>query len=362
MNKRVWDAAIDLQLERQIGLNWCWAATAKGVVDYYGGPQLAQCRYATHFLGETESCCDGDERTERCDVAHDVDSVLRHFGVYAPPPFRRGVSLETLRRELDRDRPVVALMRFGDGTVHSLVVTAVDVANERIGFSDPWYGPTRDELSAHAFATNYELGGRWMYTILTRPPHADFDAAVSFLHVASSDDGERSSHAPRRTHDALELDVYEVGPAPLAAGAGPQAAERVAQTVVRLDSAPSGDRDPHGATPRWERALRAMRGEIDARVAHGYEVRLLRVPSLLLTSLWFVRTPPRPNDPDAHFLPIAPVPQFVEAGQDYTLRDFRELLVEPARRTLRSLDVNRAAIARLDEETSGGDPERFHDR
>ena len=45
---RVWDAALDLELERQIGLRWCWAATAKGIVDYYGGPVLPQCRYATH--------------------------------------------------------------------------------------------------------------------------------------------------------------------------------------------------------------------------------------------------------------------------------------------------------------------------
>ena len=46
------------------------------------------------------------------DVAHDVDSVLHHFGVYAPPPYRRAIGLQTLRRELERDRPVVALMRF----------------------------------------------------------------------------------------------------------------------------------------------------------------------------------------------------------------------------------------------------------
>ena len=156
--ERVWDAALDLVLERQIGLNWCWAATAKGIVDYYGGPQLPQCRYATHFLNQTESCCDGNEQSPRCDVAYDVDSVLRHFGLYAPPPFRRPVHLVTLRRELERDRPVVALMRFRDGTVHALAITAVDVTEQRIGFSDPWYGPQPDSRAAHVFANDYEGG------------------------------------------------------------------------------------------------------------------------------------------------------------------------------------------------------------
>jgi hypothetical protein len=349
MMTRVWDAAVDLELERQIGLRWCWAATAKGIVDYYGGPELPQCRYATHFLGQLASCCEGEERSERCDVAHDVDSVLHHFGVYAPPPYRRAIGLQTLRRELERDRPVVALMRFRDGTVHALAITAVDVAGGRIGFSDPWYGPQMDELDVRDFEHDYEAGGRWMYTILTRPPLTRADATVSFLRDRFHEDEKRFFERMRRTSDALELDVYEVGPAPLAAGAGPQAAERVSQTVFRLE--PSADDD---RPRRLERALRELRGEIDDRTAHGFGVRLLRVPSLMLTSLWFVREDAPAADADAHFLPIAPTPDFLEAGQEYTLRQFRELLVEPARRSLRSNEIDRATIERLDRETEHG--------
>jgi hypothetical protein len=349
---RVWDAALDLVLERQIGLKWCWAATAKGIVDYYGGAQLPQCRYATHFLRQTETCCGGAERSERCDVAHDVDGVLRSFDVYAPPPFRRSVQLETLRRELDRDRPVVALMQFCEGTVHALAITAVDVAGERIGFSDPWYGPQTDSLGAHDFAHDYEAGGRWIYTILTRPPRSAPDPTVSLLRDRFSADERRLSHRLRGTSDALNLDVYEVGPAPLAAGAGPQAAERVSQTSIQLG--PARDDPAHDDPPRLERALRAMRGEIDEHRARGFDVRLLRVPALMLTSLWFVREDAPPGDADAHFVPIAPAPDFLEAGQEYTLREFRELLVEPARRSLPSNAIDRAFIERLDRETEHG--------
>jgi hypothetical protein len=269
--ERVWDAALDLVLERQIGLNWCWAATAKGIVDYYGGPQLPQCRYATHFLDQTESCCDGNEQSARCDVACDVDSVLRHFGLYAPPPFRRPVHLVTLRRELDRDRPVVALMRFRDGTVHALVITAVDVAERRIGFSDPWYGPQPDSRAAHVFANDYEGGGRWIYTLLTRPPSAQPDAAISFLHDQFGEAQRRLSYHARRTSSALNLDVYVIGPGPLAAGDDPQTAERLADCTLSLEAAPGDD------PSRLERVLRGMRDDIDARRARGFNVRLLRV-------------------------------------------------------------------------------------
>ncbi|HEY0381558.1 MAG TPA: papain-like cysteine protease family protein [Candidatus Elarobacter sp.] len=343
---RAWDAALDLVLERQIGLKWCWAATAKGIVDYYGGPLLPQCRYATHFLRQTQSCCDGNERSARCDVAHDVDTVLRHFGVYAPPPFRRAVHLQTLCRELERDRPVVALMRFPGGAVHALAITAVDVAEQRIGFSDPWYGPQTDSRPAHDFTNNYESGGRWIYSILTRPPRSQPDAAISFLHDRFGEGQRRlSQHAPR-TSSALNLDVYFIGPEVLAAGEDPQAAERLAQESFALDP-PPGD-DPS----RLERVLRAMRDDIDARRANGFAVRLLRVPALMLTALWFVRDDaPAGTNADAHFIPVEPAPFFLEAGQEYTLREFRELLVEPARRALRSTEIDRAFIERLDRET-----------
>lgn len=341
---RVWDAALDFVLERQIGLKWCWAATAKGIVDYYGGPQLPQCRYATYFLHQTESCCDGNERSARCDSAHEVDGVLRHFGVYAPPPFHRPVQLATLRRELDRDRPVVALMRFPDATVHALAITAVDVAGRMIGYSDPWYGPHTKSLGAHDFTNRYEAGGRWIYTILTRPPRSQPDAAISFLYDRFGDDEKRSSHHARRTESALNLDVYFIGPAPLAAGEDPQTAECLPEFSLSVDPVPGDE------PSRLQRELHTMRDDIDARLARGFGVRMLRVPSLMLTALWFVREG-APAGGDAHFVPVAPAPYFLEAGQEYSHHELREILLEPARRALRSNQIDREFIARLDRET-----------
>jgi hypothetical protein len=142
----------------------------------------------------------------------------------------------------------------------------------------------------------------------------------------------------------VNLDVYVIGPRPLAAGEDPQTAERLPDCTVSLDPAPRHD------ASRLERVLLGMRDDIDARRARGFNVRVLRVPSVMLTALWFVREDGR-ADADTHFVPVEPAPYFFEAGQEYALREFRDLLVEPARRALRSNEINRAFIERLDRET-----------
>ncbi|HZW53889.1 MAG TPA: hypothetical protein VFF00_07630, partial [Candidatus Elarobacter sp.] len=241
-------------------------------------------------------------------------------------------------------RPVVALMRFPDGTVHALAITAVNVAERLIGYSDPWYGPNTKLLGAHDFTNGYEIGGRWIYTILTRPPRSQPDAAISFLYDRFGDDEQRSSHHARRTGSALKLDAYFIGPEPLAAGEDPQTAECLPEFSLAVDPAPGDE------PSRLQRELQTMRDEIEARLARGFSVRMLRVPSLMLTALWFVREDARAGG-DAHFVPVAPAPHFLEAGQEYSARELREILVEPARHALRSLEIDRAFIERLDRET-----------
>ena len=62
-----------------------------------------------------------------------------------------------------------------------------------------------------------------------------------------------------------------------------------------------------------------MRDDIDARRARGFGVRLLRVPSLMLTALWFVREGARRGaKPTRTSCRVAPAPYFLEAGQEYT--------------------------------------------
>jgi hypothetical protein len=164
------------------------------------------------------------------------------------------------------------------------------------------------------------------------------------LYDRFGDDEKRISHHAPGTRSALNLDVYFIGPAPLAAGEDPQAAECLPEFSLSVDPAPGDE------PSRLQLELRTMREEIEARRARGFGVRMLRVPSLMLTALWFVREGAAAGG-DAHFVPVAPAPYFLEAGQEYSHQALREILVEPARRALRSNQIDREFIARLDRET-----------
>jgi len=347
LRARRWDASVDLELERQIGLNWCWAAVAKGIVDHYGGPKQKQCQYATKFLQQRRSCCRGRVVELRCDAAHDVDSVLMDYGVYASPPFHRPVSLDALRRELERDRPVVALIGFPT-TVHAVAITAVDVANRRIGICDPWFSPKRKELCADEFERAYDERGRWFYTILTRPrPGAPRRAKVSLLRDRMPLRDQQSAHMPHRTSEPLEIDMYEADPYRLAHGDGLQTAELFLRDVFRLDVADDHD----DASLRLDVELTAMREDIEARLERGFEVRIVRCFAIKFEALWFTDPSDIAHRTD-HYIPIPRVPYYLEEGREYSAAEMRDALVKAAELCMPSIETNRRFVERLAREAA----------
>jgi papain like cysteine protease AvrRpt2 len=342
-----WDASVELGMERQIGLNWCWAAVAKGIVDHYGGPKQKQCQYATKFLQQRRSCCRGKVVELRCDAAHDVDSVLMHCGVYASPPFHRPVSLDTLRRELERDRPVVALVQF-PATVHALAITAVDVANRRIGVCDPWWDPKRKTIDAGRFERAYDGNGRWFYTILTRPrPGAAPLAKVSLLRDRMPHNDPRATHAPHRRSEPLEISLYQADPHQLALGTGLQRAERFARDTFRLDVF-----DDNGeASLRLDVELTKLREDVEARLERGFELRIVRCFALKFEALWFT-DPADPSHRADHYIPVPRVPYYLDEGREYGAVELREILVKAAELCMPSIETNRTFVERLAREAA----------
>jgi Papain-like cysteine protease AvrRpt2 len=346
--ERRWDASVELVLERQIGLNWCWAAVAKGIVEHHGGPTREQCRYATHYLRQRESCCGRTVPELRCDAAHDVDSVLQDCGVYAPPPFHRPVTLATLCRELEHDRPVVALMRF-PATVHAVAITAVDVANRHIGFCDPWLDPRRADMHADAFTRAYNKTGRWFYTILTRPPAAVAPRpTVSLLRDRFLPDPRRAPYMPHRSSEPLEIDLYEADVERLADGTGLDTAERSMRYAFRLDAAAAERAD---ASLRLDVELSALRDDVEARLERGFEVRIVRCFAIKLEALWFT-DPADVSHRTDHYVPLPPLPYYLEAGREYGAAELRDVLAKAAHACLPSVEINRRFVERVARESA----------
>jgi hypothetical protein len=320
----------------------------KGIVDHYGGPRRHQCQYATTFLGQRKSCC-RKSVPERCDREHDVDSVLARYGNYALP-HRRPVRLETICRELERDRPVVALVRFPTLN-HAVVITAVDVARGRLGVCDPKTGSWRRELTVDELTFAYDESARWFYTIITRPPpDAQPRATVSLLHGPMRQLEFHASHEPmpRGSSEPLQIDVdmYEADIYRLAEGTGLSTATRDKRRTVRLDVYGGND-----AARDIDRELTKLRDEIWARLERGFEVRYLRCFAVKLTALWFTD----PNDPSRrtdHYIPVPPLYSRFDEIREYSAAETRKIFIRVAKYCIPSIEIQRKWIERLDRETA----------
>jgi Papain-like cysteine protease AvrRpt2 len=339
-----WDASVELELERQIGLNWCWAAVAKGIVDHYGGPTKKQCQYAMKFLGQKKGCCRVGRPRSTCDLPFAVDTVLAHYGVYAMP-LHRPVALDTLRRELERDRPVVALIQYPDSR-HALAITAVDVTNQVVGISDPAQNPRRRPITADVLRSSYYDEGRWCYTIFTRPQaDARRRSIVSFLHdrVVRC---EQPSFMPVSHGNRMEIPLYHADPYRLAEGNGLQTATRFKSREFRLDAF-----DTNRGELMLDEKVTAMRDEIEARLERGFEVRIVRCFAYKFEALWFTDPADISHRTD-HYLPIPPVPYYLKEGREYRPAELRRALMKISPVVLRGIEADEKWLERLDRETA----------
>jgi Papain-like cysteine protease AvrRpt2 len=336
-----WDASIDLELERQNGRNWCWAAVAKGIVEHYGGPKRKQCQYATHFLQQKRTCCRAGPPRPLCDQPHDVDSVLMHYGMYAAPPFRRPVSLQTLYRELERDRPVVALMKYPT-SVHAVVITAVDVANGLLRWSDSDALQRVRVMDVDSFKQGRFVHAGWFYTILTRPGSA-LRPKVSLLRDRMREPDDEPVQARRPFGETLEIDLYELDPYRLGDGTGLQAPEFYVRASFRFDPFRTDGLGPLDAE------LTPMRDEIEARIARGFEVRIVRCFAYKLNALWFTDPSDSSHRTD-HYLLFGNLYDLED--KEYSAAELRDAMIKIAPIGLAAVEHSRNWIERLDRETA----------
>jgi hypothetical protein len=338
-----WDASIDLELEVQNGQYLCWAAVAKGIVEHYGGPKRKQCQYATQFLRQKRTCCRDGKPAPRCDRPMDVDSVLMHYGMYAAPPFHRPIGLQTLHRELERDRPVVALLQYPT-SAHAVVITAVNVKSGFLRCSDP--RPVGDGIRVFdidSLKRGDDRIGRWFYTILTCPS-AVLRSKVSLLRDRMPQPEEEFVPARRPLGEPLEIDVYQLNPYRLADGTGLQTPEFSQRYSFQPNSA---------RTDGWgvlDDELMPMREEIEARLARGFEVRIVLCFAFNLQALWFT-DPADPSHRADHYLPFGRL-FYLEEGKEYSPSELRDAVMKNAPIALAAIEHNRAWIERLDRETA----------
>jgi hypothetical protein len=154
-------------MQSQQQLNWCWAAVAVSVAQFYlpASPWSQQCDVAGHEL--TKSCCPPGSNAA-CDIPWYLDLALQrvgHLNTWAAGP----VPAATIQGEIDADRPLGTRIAWNTGGGHFVVLSGYSspAAGHFVTVEDPFWG--QSILPLAMFQTAYQGTGSWSHAYLTQP-------------------------------------------------------------------------------------------------------------------------------------------------------------------------------------------------
>jgi len=137
-----WAATVSVPQINQEQTEWCWAACAQMVLQFYGDSTVQQCDLATQLFGEP-TCC-SDPSSALCNEPAQVPDIA---GVYASRGRNANlvigsVPFETLQDEINANRPVEIGFAWNDGTGHQALVCGwnVDDTGPYLLVNDPRWG------------------------------------------------------------------------------------------------------------------------------------------------------------------------------------------------------------------------------
>jgi hypothetical protein len=193
---------LDVRIQAQLGTNWCWAAVAASVSEFYtrhgGGTTYTQCQLASRVLSDPPpavaagACCashggqqmpgcpgltkrynqEAQPKTALHTIGHLQEPVTEINPPDTPPP-----DFFTIQHEIKGGRPVCVRFQFSDsgdtGDAHLLIIcdaVAVPGGPNVLVLDDPEYaqsGPVTQ--SVEALPTTYRnRSGAWTHAYFTQ--------------------------------------------------------------------------------------------------------------------------------------------------------------------------------------------------
>jgi hypothetical protein len=178
---RQW-TGIDLHVQVQCLSNWCWAAVAASVSEFYAGMRIfAQCDIANLELRRKDCCtvtCGDENADPKINKTSTLGSALFRVGCLAaeiPGDATRAHVLE----QLTAGRPICVRTVWATGDpsfindtagAHFVIIVRYDEDSDILSIEDPLFGPT-PEIGFEQFRTHYQVGGgEWRKTYYTSAP------------------------------------------------------------------------------------------------------------------------------------------------------------------------------------------------
>ena len=146
--------------------NWCWAATALGILRYYEpANRTSQCQAVNGILKTFGAC--QDPGNPRVNKAWYVDTSLAHFGNLAGDGTYGALSFERLTAQIQNRRPVVVRVGWYGGGGHFMAVNGFSGgSSDLVSITDPSYGKTL--MSYYGFCKSYQGSGRVSHAFKTK--------------------------------------------------------------------------------------------------------------------------------------------------------------------------------------------------
>jgi len=157
-----------MHLQRQQEDEWCWAAVAVSVDQYFNDASArTQCDLVSDVLG-VKCCGDSDD----CDKPNDLEKALGNkigVGKLREPVQNRALEFAEIRDQLAQGFPVCVRIEWPDGGGHFVVIDGADTVGgvQAVHIQDPLHDATT--ISYRDFLTRYRLVGRWTDTYLVQP-------------------------------------------------------------------------------------------------------------------------------------------------------------------------------------------------
>jgi hypothetical protein len=128
---------------------WCWSASSKCILDYYGFPQT-QCNIAEfarsvitwRSFGKTNCCVNADSGCNYWNYLYgangSINDILMHFGALNNNPIDRQLSLIEINNQIKANQCFVVRWGWVSGGGHFVVGHGVN-AND-VYYMNPWFG------------------------------------------------------------------------------------------------------------------------------------------------------------------------------------------------------------------------------
>jgi hypothetical protein len=155
---------IPFVLQRKERSNWCWAAIAVSLGDYYGMGRFTQCGVAAAVLGtSTEADSDAIDLSNR---TASLEDALLCVGCHVSwSPGRP--ALHDIAADIVHGRPVCVCLQWRSGDAHYVVLTGCTDHGE-LTVEDPLHGSSLQQFGD--FPNTYRCAGTvWRGVYWTRP-------------------------------------------------------------------------------------------------------------------------------------------------------------------------------------------------